>query len=157
MKNKMFLPLIMLFFFSLFIACEDKREDDMKDTDIVTEDNTPPTVDVDDDLWSEERNYTYADREQFEQDIEAAEDRLDKRIENLEEKSENATGDLKEKYDSQIENLKAKKENLDNKMKEFSNVTEDNWEAFKTDVNETWNDIETAWDDVDVELKDREM
>lgn len=56
---------------------------------------------------------------------------INAKLQDLESKMENVTGDLKVKYADQIEELKQKKDELSTKLEEWENVAEEKWDDLK--------------------------
>ena len=148
MKKQMFLPLVLALLLSfMFVACNNDRTDEtMHDTgtmeDMRADDGTQVT------FWDDGREYTYAEREEYRNSLDEAVDRLDKQIERLEDRADNATGENKQMLEQRIDQLKERRTNIENRLNDWANITEEEWENFKSDINTTWNDIQNSYNEV---------
>jgi len=160
MKKKLFISAVISFLCSLlFISCQDSRDNsDNTDESLRNPGVTQDTSMIDnretDDFWDTGKDYTYADRDQFEADFREAREKLDQKIDELQQRADNATAMEREELNNQIDKLKDKQQNLDAKWRDFSNTTEEKWDQFKSDVNSAWDDVETTWEDVDSEFRE---
>jgi len=157
MKKKLFISAVFSFFFSLFfISCQDNKENrnETLETPGITQDTSMIDTRAEDDFWDTEKDYTYADRDEFEADFREAREKLDRKIDELQQRADNATAMEREELNNQIDKLKDKQQNLDAKWRDFSNTTEEKWDQFKSDVNSAWDDVETTWEDVDSEFRE---
>lgn len=154
MKRYIFGSFLFLLTTSFFLAaCDTRTEDEtaMDDTDQVMESQNNMT-DTSKYFWTYDKDYTYAERDQFERDVKQAKAKLDQEIARLESKAESSTGETKEWYNEKAEDLKEERAELDNNWKEFENATEENWDDFKESVSGTWNDIEDSWNDIEIRM-----
>ena len=155
MKRYIFGSFLFLLTTSFFLAaCDTRTEDEtaMDDTDQVMKSPHNNMSDTSSYFWTYDRDYTYAERDQFERDVKEAKAKLDQEIARLESKAESSTGETKEWYNEKAEDLKEERAELDNNWKEFGNTTEENWDDFKESVSSTWNDIEDSWNDIEIRI-----
>ncbi len=96
-------------------------------------------------FWISDRDYTFDQRNDFRDDVNAAIDRLNNKINTLEEKASNTAGDIKEWYNDRISELKDQRAEIQKDMQNFRSVTADKWNDFKADISSAWNDIEDSY------------
>ena len=152
MKKIIFSSFIITIILSLtLVACKDNSNNDESNTyknDSYVQSDTSNSSVTGHHFGVFQKDYTYSERDQFEKDVTKARAKLDQEINNLEDKSKNATGDTKDWYDKKISELKDKRDNLDSKWKDFQNTTQENWDDFKFSVEDSWNDVENTWNDI---------
>lgn len=155
MKTNLFVSAMLSFLFAFFlVSCQNNRNDDNKgdqstQTPGITQDTSMYDNDSANDFWDESKDYSYADRNELKSDFQHARNKLDQKINELQQEADNAIGDAKEELNNQVDKLEDKRHDLDSKWRDFGNVTEDNWDQFKSDINHSWNDVETTWQDID--------
>jgi len=157
MKRQRIFSLILSIVLSLtLLACNtDRTEENTDDTsnidkpaindntgDVVTDDGTRVT------FWNTDRDYTYTERDAYKEELQAAVDRLDKQIDMLEDRADNATGETKQNLEKRIDQLKEHRTNIENKINDWANITESEWDGFKSDVKTAWNDIQNSYNEV---------
>jgi peptidoglycan hydrolase CwlO-like protein len=158
-----FLSVITVF---MLTGCDTRRDDNtvddrtvITDDDNATRDNTDNEIgtgtDADRDwmVFENNRDYTYNERDAFKSDIDRAMDRLDERIDMIEDRADDATGDMKDAYEKRIEDLKAKRDNVEKRMDGFDEVTDANWNQFKSNIRTAWMDVKSDVDQFGKELK----
>ena len=145
----------------LLTGCDTRRDDDtvndrtvITDDDNATRDNTNNEIGTDRDwmVFEDNRDYTYNERDAFKSDIDRAMDRLDERIDIIEDKADDATGETKDAYDKRIEDLKAKRDNVEKRMDEFDEVKDNNWNQFRSNIRTAWMDVKNDVDQFGKEL-----
>jgi dsDNA-specific endonuclease/ATPase MutS2/predicted small secreted protein len=170
MKKTLLFPLLMAAMLSfVFTACDTRQGDrddattEERGTDTYTpgtEDNTGMRTETEREFmfFDDEKEYTYENRDEFRQDVQAARTKLDQEINRLETQSANVSSDAREEYREKINDLKETRDELDKDMKGFNRATADNWEEFESEVKSSWNDVEDTFkdvrDDVHEELED---
>lgn len=159
MKSSIFFSFIFALALSfILMSCDsgerDQAYDTQDDIDLGTQQETPTTMqDMDENEFGEINwDYTYEERDQFEQEFTQAKNNLDQRIDELETKVENTSGETKQEYQEQLQNLKEQRTELDSEWEKFQTTTAENWDDFKSGVRSAWTDIEDAWNDIDVEI-----
>jgi hypothetical protein len=155
-QMKSYGSLVMLFGISilfLFTSCGRQADDTTTDDDVTIDqrdgvtDNTI-TNDTEDEnhFWTTDREYTYDQRNEFRSDVNSALDRLNARINELEQRAANSTDDTKEWYNERVDELKEKRAEIQKDMRDFDNTKEDDWEDFRGSITSAWEDIESSWD-----------
>jgi hypothetical protein len=144
---------MVLFFTSIMFfisSCGRDADDTTIDDETYNEDNTinDNTMTEDNYFWTTDRDYTFDQKTEFREDVNASLDRLNQRIDEMERKAENSSGETKEWYNDRVEELKDKRSEIENDMKDFDNVTEDTWNDFKSGVASAWDEIEESWNDI---------
>ncbi|MFO7446823.1 MAG: hypothetical protein R6W90_10680 [Ignavibacteriaceae bacterium] len=160
MKKKMFFSLVVAALFAIGLsACGDNRTPDdtmdgtgMNDNTMMQDEGTQVT------FWDENTDFTYTDREQYRESLNAAVDKLDDQIDRLEDRADNATGENKQMIEQRIDQLKERRSQIENRLNDWANITEDEWENFKSDINTAWNDVQDSFDQIarDLDLNDTE-
>jgi peptidoglycan hydrolase CwlO-like protein len=140
-------------------ACETRRDDTtVDDRTVITDDNMTRDgrdigTDRDFELFEDNRDYTYDQREDFKRDVERAIDRLDERIDRLEDRADDAEGQEKQMYERRINELKAQRDRLENEIDRIDDVDENTWNDFKSGVKSAWTDVKNTWNEATDELK----
>jgi hypothetical protein len=99
-------------------------------------------------FWTSDRDYTFDQRTEFRDDVNAALDRLNNKIIDLEESVASAAGDTKEWYNDRIAELKDHRSEIQKDMKNFEKTTADNWDSFKSGITTHWNDVEHSYSEM---------
>jgi hypothetical protein len=156
---------IILFFTAIMffvISCGRNADDTTDDMTLDERDNTigDQTITDENHFWTYDRYYTFDQKTEFREDVNASLDRLNQRIKELETHAANAAGDTREWYNDRIEELKEKRSEIENDMQNFNNITQDAWNDFKTGITTAWNEIEESWNNIatdDRMIKDRQF
>ena len=117
----------------------ENRDEGMGDQTVIEDKNQ---------FWTTDRDYTFEQRSEFRNDVNAAIERLDNKINDLEQHSANATGDTKEWYKDRIAELKDHRSEIQEDLQDFAKITADNWDSFKSGITSTWNDIEDSYSEM---------
>ena len=149
MKNKGFF-LILFFTTILFFisSCGREADDTTMDDEMTSENISDQTITDENDFWTYERDYTFEQRNQFREDVNAAVVRLNEKINELAVHAANASGDTKVWYNDRIEELKEQRSEIENNMQNFDNITANAWNDFKTGITTAWNEIEESWNQI---------
>jgi peptidoglycan hydrolase CwlO-like protein len=143
----------------ILAACETRRDDTtVDDRTVITDDNMNRDnrdigTDRDFEIFEDNRNYTYDQRDDFKRDVERAIDRLDERIDRLEDRADDAEGQEKQMYDRRISELKAQRDRLENEVDRIDDADENTWEDVKSGVKSAWTDVKRTWNEATNELK----
>ncbi len=146
--------LIILFFTAIlfFVGSCGRSADDASQEDEMTNEekdqgmnDQQTNMQEENQFWTANRDYTFDQRTEFREDVNAAHDRLNNKIIDLEETGANAVGDTKEWYNDRIAELKEHRSEIQKEIKNFDKVTAENWDSFKSGITSTWNDIEQSW------------
>jgi hypothetical protein len=186
MKKTFFIQLFVVAVLALgLMACDTRQDRDRTMDDRGTDTYTPGTgtdtrtgfgTDRDFYFYDDSRDYSYAERNQFRQDIQEAKNRLDQEITRLEshiagtpdqrttdDRTITIDPDRREDYTERLNELKTERDRLDAEMRGFNRVTEDNWDDFKSNVESAWSDVESTYEDLrsdlgdDYEVRDHNM
>jgi peptidoglycan hydrolase CwlO-like protein len=139
------------------VACDTRQDRDVTTDDRGTDTYTPGTgtdmetrteTQRDYYFFDDSRDYTYAERNEFRQDIQESRNQLDQEITRLESELDNVSADQREEHREKINELKDKRDKLDAEIKGFDRTTEDNWDEFKDNVTSAWNDVEDSYEEV---------
>jgi DNA repair exonuclease SbcCD ATPase subunit len=146
MKKSLFFIAIVSFVFSLVLMSCQTRDDRGTYDDTTFRDRDGVTMDTRDTerrvFLVRDRDYTYEERDQYRQDIQQARNEIDNEIQRLERQSADAPAEARDGYNDAIAELRDKRQELDRELNRMNNVTEDNWEEFKSDMNEWFSDLE---------------
>jgi hypothetical protein len=150
MKRNSLLVILLFAAMLFFVGSCGRSADDASEQDDMTNDETDlgmqdQTTIQENQFWTYNRDYTFDQRNEFRDDVNAAVERLNDKITDLEESAATATVDTKEWYNDRIEELKDQRTEIQNEMQKFNKLTADNWNSFKSAITSTWNDIEHSW------------
>lgn len=154
MKKKGFFGILFLSMFMFLVSsCGRDANDTTTDDDLTIgeQDNRmgdQTTMTDENNFWTYDRDYTYDQKTEFREDVNASLDRLNQRINELETKAQNSTGDTKEWYNDRAEELKDKRSEIEEDMNDFDSATEETWNDFKSGVTTAWNEIEESWNNI---------
>jgi uncharacterized protein YdcH (DUF465 family) len=141
--------LVALLAFGSLVACEDRarREQDdfarrrpfVEREPLEPGERSPAPVD---------RDYTYADRDDYIELRGHELGELDRDIERLETRARDATGDMKREIDEAVVELKRQREQLKNELDRMENVTESDWDAFRRRVDDSMDRLREGLRDI---------
>lgn len=152
-KSLFYLFVLMISAAFAFTGC-DTREDDAEDRlEEMEEEAAVEPVNDDKVFYVRDRDYTYAEREEWRANVNNAQAELDREIERLEAEAANAEGEAKEEYNEAIADLREKKNELNESLDRYGKVTEAEWNEFKSDVNSWFDDLEKDYNQTLNDLK----
>ena len=85
------------------------------------------------------------DRQEFERKAEARLDDMDRKIDEMQAKAKNATGNAKVKWDKEVAELEDERRAARAKYNEMKNSADNAWEGFKEDVSKTGDKVEAGY------------
>jgi hypothetical protein len=85
-----------------------------------------------------------ADKQAYQQKMEAQLDEWSAKIDVLKAKSEKASADAKIQYHQQIENLQNKKAKAQDKLRELKEASEGAFESLKDGIDSAWDDFKNS-------------
>ena len=138
-KNTIYIMFLSLLISVMLVSCETGKE---KRVDKSSDSASGNSISI---IWNNTKNYSFEQKEKFKNDVEKAREKLNNKIDELQKKAGLTTGNAKANYNKGIEKLKEEREVLNKKMSDFNNVTEQNWNDFKSGVTSVWRDIEKTW------------
>jgi hypothetical protein len=151
-RNGLFIVLFFTAVMFLVNSCGREAEDTTIDDEMTYDERDnrmgDRTMTDQNNFWTYDRDYNYEQRSEFREDVNASLDRLNQRIDELETKAENSTGDTKEWYNDRADELKDKRSEIEEDMRDFDDVTQDAWDDFKSGVTTAWNEIEETWNNI---------
>ena len=127
-----FICFIVLVLFIL-AACQNKKEGNL--------DSVANKIDSSIIIWSPIKDYTYQRKNQFKKAFKKAKEKLDNKIDELQRIAGNTIGNASMKYNKSVAYLKEERELLNKRMNDFGNVTQNNWNNFKSGINSVWDEI----------------
>ena len=97
-----------------------------------------------------------SEREEFQRQMESQLDEFDQRIERVEEERNRATelsGDARARLDQAIEGLKEQRADLATRLEGMKAVSDEEWEAFKAELEQGSEDLQQALSDLQSALE----
>jgi len=138
-KNFIYISFFCLLILFLLVSCgthTERRSGNKKDSAV----NKNISL-----IWNNTKDYTYEQKEQFKIDVENAKKKLSNKIDELRKQASVSSGNAKENYNDGVQRLVEEREFLNKKMSDFNEITNENWDHFKSGVNFAWKDIEKTW------------
>jgi len=140
MKISFFCSIILMSY--ILTSCQNKKEENMNNK----VDNTGSNSGRVNIFWNSNKDYTYEQKDQFKKDNETAKEKLNNKIDELQRIAGNTRGNASIKCDKSVKDLKEEREYLNKKMSDFNEVTQDNWNDFKSGINSVWDEIDDTWE-----------
>jgi septal ring factor EnvC (AmiA/AmiB activator) len=91
------------------------------------------------------QNKTAAGREEFQRQFEAQIANLDQQIQDVKDRASDLSGDDRAKVDESIAKLEEQRSTLTSKLEAMKAAGDDEWEAYKTDLQEASKDLDQAY------------
>jgi hypothetical protein len=135
-KNFIYISFFSLLISFLLISCGTNKE---RETGNKKDSAVNKNINL---IWNNTKNYTYEHKEQFKIEVEDAKKKLINKIDELRKKASVSSGNAKENYNDGVQRLVEEREFLNKKMSDFNEITNENWNHFKSGVNFAWKDIE---------------
>jgi predicted RNase H-like nuclease (RuvC/YqgF family) len=85
------------------------------------------------------------DRQEYQQRMENRLDQMDRQIEEMKEKSRNATGEAKAKWDREVAQLEDERREARTKYNNLKSATEAQWENMKSEVDQAMDSLERGY------------
>lgn len=141
-KNFIYLSLFSLLISLFLLSCETAGERDRTEKGSLSATTNINTI------WNGTKNYTFREKKQFKTDVDAAKEKLNNKIDELQKIAGTMWGNSKANYNNAVEKLKEEKEILNKRMSNFNDATNENWNDFKSGVNSILNDIERTLESI---------
>jgi septal ring factor EnvC (AmiA/AmiB activator) len=91
------------------------------------------------------QNKTAAGREEFQRQFESQIANLDQQIQDVKDRASDLSGDDRAKVDESIAKLEEQRSTLTSKLEAMKAAGDDQWEAYKTDLQEASKDLDQAY------------
>lgn len=85
------------------------------------------------------------DRDEYQRRMENRMDQMDRQIEEMKERSRNATGEAKAKWDREVAELEDERREARTKYNNLKNATAEQWENMKTEVDQAMDSLERGY------------
>lgn len=93
-------------------------------------------------------------RQESQQKIESQIDRVDQSISEARKRAKELPDDARSRLDQRINELEVHKVTLENKLDEMKSASSDEWESFKSDVENASQDLESAFNNLQSALEE---
>ena len=91
------------------------------------------------------QNKTAAGREEFQRQLESQMANLDQQIQDAKDRASDLSGEDRAKVDESIAKLEERRSTLTSKLEAMKAAGDDEWEAYKTDLQEASKDLDQAY------------
>jgi len=92
------------------------------------------------------RGYTFAQKDEYQQKLRSVVDDVDDRLDDLQNRAKDATGDARTKLDAQIKNLQQTRDSVEKRLAQAKPAAADAWDEFKAGVGAAADDLHRAVD-----------
>ncbi len=157
MRRNKLIPGLFLFLMSIvFVSC---GNDNGKQETVDNEDKTPVVTNNDINRTDRthffviNKDYSFDEKDDYKNQLNKGITDIDNEINKLQGEAEKVKGDTKKRYHELISDLKDKKEILKEQSAKVDDQTKESWVRFKSNVNNTWNELENDWDKMMTDIK----